>query len=624
MKRYALLGLVVSLVLLLGWGTAWAETPSSTTPESLWAEISTLNKSFEIYQAYKPDGKEKAAKLFSLALQFRKDYPDHPLQKRLKNILAKCVTINYMETSLEIDSTTEAICNELMKDNTVYPADAMQLWSAYQNRLITQYYQSNNTDVLISIESTARRFISMYPDYSKKEILLHEYASMMENGNPKLAASLYAECTGSKDSFIQKQSTGYLTRSAAMGKPIRIQFTDIYGKKVDTAKLKGKVILIDFWATWCGPCVGEIPQMLDIYKRYHSKGLEIISISLDDNKDELTSFVKEKNIPWPQYFDGKGWENDISIHYGIRSVPTLFLIDQKGILVTDQARNMLEFCIVNLLSGKPFNSQSDVTPFYFKNPKEASTYYEKFKKSFSLKEGEVIKFLPNKKHYQEKIAFAATNKYPNPQNYTQCGVWIYDTAYVHPRIFGSRNISLYYIFHALNINRKQFSIDSISNKLTLAGDLVIRKNTTLTDLQKPLEKILRQQLKEKISVRLVEKEQTCLVLKGQYKYTPDESITDNKSFTKDSQIIYLTKTDKKRSFAGGSFNDLLNAISYNSPVIIVNDATGTPADSLLFESLDFRAEKDPKVMLEYAAQQSGLTVQSEVRKLPYMIIEMEK
>lgn len=624
MKRYSLLGLVVSLVLLLGWGTAWAETPSSTTPESLWAEISTLNKSVEIYQVSKPEGKEKAVKLFSLALQFRKDYPDHPLQKRLKNILAKCVTINYMERSQAIDSTTEAICNELMKDNTVYPADAMQLWSAYQNRLITQYYQSNDTDLLISIESTARLFVSMYPDYSKKEILLQEYASRMEYGNPKLAASLYAECTNSKDPFIQKQSTGYLTRTAAMGKPIRIQFTDINGKKVDTDELKGKVILINFWTTRCGPCVDEIGRLLDIYKKYNSEGLEIISISLDENKDELTSFVKEKNIPWPQYFDGKGWENDISSHYGIKIVPTSFLIDRKGILVADQMKYRTEIPIINLLSGKPLNSQPDITPYYFKNPEDVSTYYEKFKESFSLKEGEVIKFLPNKKHLEEKIAYAANDGFADPQAYTHCGVWIYDSDYTSPKIFGGQDICMQHIFYVLNINNKLFSVDSILNQLPLDGDLVLRKDTTLADLQKPLEKILRQQLKKKISVRLIEKEQTCLVLKGQYKYTPDESITDDPDVTKDGQVIYLTKTDKKRLFVEGSFDDMLNTINYNSLLIIVNDVTGTPVDSLQFEYPDLRAEKDPKVILEYAAQQSGLTVQSEVRKLPYMIIEMEK
>ncbi len=72
------------------------------------------------------------------------------------------------------------------------------------------------------------------------------------------------------------------------------------------AGYKGKVVLVDFWATWCGPCVDELPNVIAAYKKYHDKGFEIVGISLDQDKAKLEEFLKEKGMTWPQFLDGKG------------------------------------------------------------------------------------------------------------------------------------------------------------------------------------------------------------------------------------------------------------------------------------------------------------------------------
>ena len=101
------------------------------------------------------------------------------------------------------------------------------------------------------------------------------------------------------------------------------------------AALKGKVVVVDFWATWCGPCVAEMPTMKKLYAEYHGQGVEFLGISLDQPKeqgglDALKKFVKEKEIPWPQYYQGKGWQSDFSSSWGINSIPSMFLVDQDG------------------------------------------------------------------------------------------------------------------------------------------------------------------------------------------------------------------------------------------------------------------------------------------------------
>ena len=91
-------------------------------------------------------------------------------------------------------------------------------------------------------------------------------------------------------------------------KPLDLKFTAADGHEVDLAQMRGKVVLIDFWATWCGPCVAELPNVLKAYEKLHPKGFEIVGISLDSDRAKLETFIKEKNMTWPQFFDGQGLE----------------------------------------------------------------------------------------------------------------------------------------------------------------------------------------------------------------------------------------------------------------------------------------------------------------------------
>ena len=115
---------------------------------------------------------------------------------------------------------------------------------------------------------------------------------------------------------------------------------DLDGKALSIASYKGKVVMVDFWATWCGPCVGEVPNVAAIYQKYHDKGFEIIGVSLDreGDKDKLISFTKDHNMPWRQYFDGKFWQNDLAVKYGIQSIPATFLLDGSGKIIGKDVR----------------------------------------------------------------------------------------------------------------------------------------------------------------------------------------------------------------------------------------------------------------------------------------------
>jgi thiol-disulfide isomerase/thioredoxin len=129
--------------------------------------------------------------------------------------------------------------------------------------------------------------------------------------------------------------------------------TDLQGKPLSVDGDKGKIVLIDFWATWCGPCVHELPNVVKVYQKDHDKGFDIIGVSLDSDKEKLTSFIKENNVSWPQYFDGKGWENNVSTKYGIESIPATFLLDRNGKIIGKDLRgDALDNAVTTALAAK--------------------------------------------------------------------------------------------------------------------------------------------------------------------------------------------------------------------------------------------------------------------------------
>ncbi len=112
----------------------------------------------------------------------------------------------------------------------------------------------------------------------------------------------------------------------------------IDGKDLSLARFKGKVLLVDFWATWCPPCRAEVGPLVKVYNKFKDKGFEIVGISFDKERDAFDTFVKENKMEWPHYYDGKGWENEVGPTFGIQSIPSMYLLDAEGKVITNDLR----------------------------------------------------------------------------------------------------------------------------------------------------------------------------------------------------------------------------------------------------------------------------------------------
>jgi thiol-disulfide isomerase/thioredoxin len=186
--------------------------------------------------------------------------------------------------------------------------------------------------------------------------LIREDQSLSDADKTARLEKLVADA-GNRKSPALDQLKSQLDRGKNLGQPFVLAFTDAAtGKAIDLQKdMKGKILVIDFWATWCGPCVAEMPNMKKLYAEYHGQGVEFIGVSLDapeadHGKEKLLEFVKKNEIPWPQYYQGNGWGSDFSKGWGIDSIPQMFVVDGDGKLVNIEARGKLEKLLPELIA----------------------------------------------------------------------------------------------------------------------------------------------------------------------------------------------------------------------------------------------------------------------------------
>jgi thiol-disulfide isomerase/thioredoxin len=163
---------------------------------------------------------------------------------------------------------------------------------------------------------------------------------------------------------------GYLTDHLPppSGPPAEVDGPTVDGGRFDVTKHRGQVVLVDFWATWCGPCKAELPNLRALRKKYRDDGLRLVSVSLDERRDDLILYLKKDPLPWPQiFFDEpakRGWDkNPLARKYGVKAIPFVLVVDREGNVVASGigiGGPALEKTVARAL-GKPA-SEGEVNP----------------------------------------------------------------------------------------------------------------------------------------------------------------------------------------------------------------------------------------------------------------------
>ena len=228
------------------------------------------------------------------------------------------------------------------RQNSGQPMDSLKLFAEgiqrtgeeFENTLKTKFKSAK--DPMVALYYTSFLPINKYPNENLEMI------KRMEKEMPK--STYTSEIKAVYDQMQQQakqmeEEKKLAAATAEGGLAPDLEFTDPNGKLIKLSSLRGKVVLLDFWASWCGPCRREIPSVVAAYNKFKDKGFDIYSVSLDQDKAKWISAIAQDGLVWKSHVsDLKGWQSQAAAKYGVQGIPAQFLLDKDGKIIAKNLR----------------------------------------------------------------------------------------------------------------------------------------------------------------------------------------------------------------------------------------------------------------------------------------------
>ncbi len=336
---------------------AWAEVQTAGTPmprPKTWTKTTPPTK--EEFKQWESESSEHFARGAAKAGEFIVKFPksEHVVAARIQqihNLSASTMPAPNPEREAEY----ARLMNAAVVDQTLSESDRFDLrdWKLHRETTLAARGRGGIPEKVLS-----DGLVALQKDFPKNAKVYDMMAGFAANEQSPDALKIAKIVVASPDAPAKAKAKAQVVvdgknfnAAKNVGKPVTLKFTAVDGREVDLAKLKGKVVLVDFWATWCGPCVGEIPHVKEAYAKYHDQGFEVIGISFDyaGSKDKLMKFTKAKDMPWPQYFNDTGGDNKYADEFNVSAIPEMWLIGKDGNLADANARGNLADKVAKLL-----------------------------------------------------------------------------------------------------------------------------------------------------------------------------------------------------------------------------------------------------------------------------------
>lgn len=352
----------LSGLLLIVANVALAQPPAPKSEKALLDSLKKLTQPLELSEfkdmtaeEIRASIKKRAGAILGLVSQLEKTYPQ---SAHLNEARSQALTVFAHIHNDELFASAQELAEGLLKSapkGSDFAAQAelfllsVQFNKTFQGFKSLEELRAAWTKHADTVRAKIKAYIDVYPQYRPAAdalVTVRHFAELVDDAKTSQMI-LDTVAKNLPDHPLAKMRF----REQALGKELTIEYTPVDGDKVaNTRDFLGKVVVVNFWATWCAPCKAELPQLKDLLEKYHKDGFVLIGVSLDEKEDALRGFVKENGIRWTQAAGDKA--RKLAGDWGIDSLPTAFVIDRKGRLRSDRGQGKLDRLIPELLGEK--------------------------------------------------------------------------------------------------------------------------------------------------------------------------------------------------------------------------------------------------------------------------------